>query len=217
MNEHDEHKQERDGDYHDEVTITWIGDGVSEVPISHVNAQMEAISNVSVKVTTEYLRGTISEKDMQEYMAMIKEGTEAINEAWMELQSTVEYIDEDLTEALDAATTRARVRPFLRTDDNAQGGIILRELREMGYPKAVLGGISQEGEVTKSRVSYGAAPDWIVSELAGVVRVHQSPPTAIGCSKRFEDDNWDVCVEVPTSIDEDKSDAPFEGLGALFG
>ena len=87
----------------------------------------------------------------------------------------------------------------------------------MGYTKARLGGISQEDEVTPSKVSYGAAPDWIVSELVGVVRVHQALPAAIGCSKQYEDDDWDVCVEVPTSIDEDESDAPFEGLGALFG
>lgn len=160
---------------------------------------------------------------MLDLLAMIREDREALDEAMdavnvaeEELDLAYDVAEDALLEAQEAAT-RARVNLLLYTDDDAQGDIILRELREMGYTKAHLGGISLEDEVTKSRVSYGAAPDWIVSELVGVVRVHQALPAAICNSKRFEDDDWDVFVEVPTSIDEDKSDAPFEGLGALFG
>lgn len=172
------------------------------------------------RVLEAWLSRRITRIEMLELLAMIREDLEARDEARDALDAAEEELDlaydvaeDTLLEAREAAT-RARVRPLLYTDDDAQGDIILRELREMGYPKAELVSAANF-VVTESIVSYGAAPDWVISELAGVVRVHQATQP-IPCSKRYEDDDWDVVVEVLTSIDEDESDAPFEGLGSLF-
>lgn len=172
------------------------------------------------RVLEAWLSRRITRIEMLELLAMIREDLEARDEARDALDAAEEELDlaydvaeDTLLEAQEAAT-RARVRPLLYTNDDAQGDIILRELREMGYPKAELVSAANF-VVTESIVSYGAAPDWVISELAGVVRVHQATQP-IPCSKRYEDDDWDVVVEVLTSIDEDESDAPFEGLGSLF-
>ena len=172
------------------------------------------------RVLEAWLSRRITRIEMLDLLAMIREDREALDEAMdavnvaeEELDLAYDVAEDTLLEAREAAT-RARVRPLLYTDDDAQGDIILRELREMGYPKAELVSAA-DFVVTESIVSYGAAPDWVIRELAGVVRVHQATQP-ISCSKRYEDDDWDVVVEVLTSIDEDESDAPFEGLGSLF-
>ena len=206
MSEHDEHKQEGD-------------------PISHASAQKEATGPVILGVAAAYLSRRITSIEMQSLMAMIREdfgafneARDGVNEAEEKLHSTYDYVNDKLTEAHEAAI-RARVRVTLCTDDHVSEETVQAieaALAELGYSTSRL---PCSADRTRSEVTYGAAPGWIVRELAGVVRDHQAP-SAIALTKEWDDDDWDVYVDLFTSTSTDEHDDEedaWEGLGSLFG
>ena len=204
--------------------------------IPHMSAQKEANGPVIIRVAAAYLSRSINSIESQSFMAMIREDFEAlneardaVNEAREKLFSTYDFVNDKLTEAHEAAI-RARVRVTLCTDDHASEETVQAiddALAELGYSTSRLT-LSSGVFLTRSEVTYGAAPSWIVSELAGVVRDHQQTPTAIPVNEAWDDDDWDVFVDVVTStstdehddeddVDEDDEPAGFQGLGSLFG
>ena len=201
--------------------------------IPHMSAQKEA-NAVFIRATEAYLSRRINGIESQSFMAKIREDFEALNEARDALNeareklfSTYDFVNDKLNEA-DEAAIRARVCVTLCTDEHASEETVQAiddALAELGYSTDWSGQIAS-GVVIRSEVRYGAAPSWIVSELAGVVRDHQQTPTAIPVNEAWDDDDWDVFVHVVTStstdddeddVDEDDEPAGFQGLGSLFG
>jgi len=217
-------------------------DGMPNLPQDEHKQEEDAIcfgtkayGPVIIRVAAAFISRRITSIESQSLMVMIREDFEAMNEARAavivaekELSSTYDFVNDRLAEA-DEAAIRARVCVTLWTDELASEETVQAiedTLAELGYSAVRSQG--RRRVYTSSRVTYGAAPNWILSELTGVVRDHQQTPTDFSLDKWWGDDDWDVFVDVVTNPfthlindeeeeEEEDETGGFEGLGSLFG
>ena len=186
--------------------------------------------DVAGHLYTASLRGVMSDREIESCIEGLQAAGRAVDLARLKLEDAEKSADTKADSICRLIGDRNReaerakvsvsllVNRYLTTDVPVVP--IMDALEELGYSIDRIDELSDNG--IEGTIQYGAAPSWIVSELADVLQPWLETGAEMDTSLDLDDDDWGVYIDISSaSTDNDDEDETigidYDGLGSLFG